>query len=133
MSPEGKVKARIRLRLSKCPVPVYLFMPVQNGMGDATLDFLGCIGGLFFAIEAKAGYGSMTPRQQSTAARMRLAGATVFLLNEDPMRWDAFEDWLTRATAIVALTDDPVPTIPPWAANLLINEQESGDGSSTES
>ena len=103
MTPEGKVKARVRRRLAECPIPVYLFMPVQNGMGEATLDFIGCINGQFFAIETKAGRSVMTPRQVATAHRILGASGMVFVLNEDPATWQLFEQWLVRETAIAAL------------------------------
>jgi hypothetical protein len=103
MTPEGRMKMRVRKRLAECSAPVYLFMPVQNGMGEATLDFIGCIGGKFFGVETKAGYGGMTPRQLHTAMRMREAGAAVFLLNENPEGWHDFDFWLASMAAIAAL------------------------------
>lgn len=133
MTPEGRIKARLRKMLNECPVRIYLFMPVQNGMGDATLDFIGCINGRFFAVETKAGHGVMTPRQVHTAGRMKVTGAAVFLLNEDPVKWQVFEDWLLRQTAIAALEQKELttPQLPQWAADIL-NEGES-NGSRSES
>jgi hypothetical protein len=123
------MKNRVRLRLAQCPVPVYLFMPMQNGMGEATLDFIGCIGGLFFAVETKAERGLLTPRQVHTKARMEAAGAVVFVLNEEPAGWAEFEAWLTRATAISALEhrEPRLVRFPQWATELL--NEEVCDGS----
>jgi hypothetical protein len=122
------VKAHVRARLAACPVPVYLFMPVQNGMGEPSLDFIGCIGGWFFAVETKAGHEIFTPRQQHTAMRMEAAGAAVFLVNEDPATWIVFEDWLIRAAAMAALEqgEQPVPEVPEWAARILNEGVENG-------
>ena len=53
MTPEGKVKARIDRLLKSYGDDLYLFKPVQSGFGTRTLDYLGCILGGFFAIEAK--------------------------------------------------------------------------------
>jgi hypothetical protein len=125
MTPEGRIKFRVRERVRNCSVPVYLFMPVQNGMGEATLDFIGCIGGRFFAIETKAGRGDMTPRQRHTKLRLQTAGATVFLLNEDPAGWLEFDTWLARMVAIVTMEqpEPPVPQLPQWAVE-IINDGE---------
>lgn len=79
-TPESKVKAQIRALLKE--YGAYWHMPVQNGMGAPSLDFVGCHGGLFYAIEAKAGNKQPTPRQESTIAAMRAAGAKVFVVNE---------------------------------------------------
>ena len=80
MTPEGKVKARISAALKTAGA--YYFMPVQNGMGAPSLDYIGCINGKFFAIEAKAGDKQMTLRQARTAETMRGADAAVFLVND---------------------------------------------------
>jgi hypothetical protein len=50
MTPEGKVKARVKRALAALPGKVYSFMPVQTGYGAPTLDFLICYRGRFFAI-----------------------------------------------------------------------------------
>jgi hypothetical protein len=124
------MKNRVRLRIAQCPCAVYLFMPVQNGMGEPSLDFLGCIGGRFFAVETKAGRGRFTPRQEHTAKRMREAGAYVFLLNEDPVVWEEFDLWLAASVAISALEQPErqlAPRFPQWARDLL--NEEVCDGS----
>lgn len=81
-TPEGKVKAKVRLALNTLRdkgYPVYYHMPVQNGMGKPTLDFIGCINGKFFAIETKAPGKKPTERQESTIMEMHKAGAAVFV------------------------------------------------------
>lgn len=81
-TPEGKVKEQVKRALKLLQskgYPVYYHMPVQNGMGKPTLDFIGCIKGQFFAIETKAPGKKPTERQQSTIEDMRKAGAHVFV------------------------------------------------------
>lgn len=80
MTPEGKVKAKVKALLKR--FGAYYHMVVQNGMGAPSLDFVGCHGGLFFSVETKAGNKDMTDRQKQTATEMRKAGAVVFLVNE---------------------------------------------------
>lgn len=81
MTPEGKVKKLIKTYLSS--VGAYLHMPVQNGMGQPSLDFIGCYRGFFFAIEAKAPGKGPSKRQELTIAKMAEAGATVFVIDGD--------------------------------------------------
>ena len=79
-TPEGKVKEKIRevLKLHN----VYAHMPVLNGMGKPSLDFVCCHRGQFFAIEAKAPGKTWTERQLKTKAEMEAAGGTVFLVSK---------------------------------------------------
>lgn len=81
MTPEGKVKAAVKKLLMS--YEAYWHMPVQNGMGAPSLDFVGCHRGRFYAVETKAGNKQMTDRQRMTAAAMKAAGAAVFLINEE--------------------------------------------------
>ncbi len=81
-TPEGKVKLQVKRALKMLQdrgYPVYYHMPVQNGMGKPTLDFIGCIKGQFFAIETKAPGKKPTERQEGTIEDMRKAGAHVFV------------------------------------------------------
>ena len=93
MTPEGKVKAKVKKLLTTHGA--YFHMPVQNGMGKPSLDFVGCHRGCFYAVETKAGNKRMTPRQETTADEMRLAQGVVFLINEVE-GIDLLEEWLTR-------------------------------------
>lgn len=92
-TPEGRVKDRVKVLLKEHGA--YFHMPVQNGMGSPTLDFVGCFRGWFFAIETKAGDKQPTARQELTAKEMREAGAAVFLVN-DVSGLDELEAWLER-------------------------------------
>lgn len=79
MTPEGKVKEKVKRLLKKHNV--YYFMPVQTGMGATTLDFLGCVGGVFFAIETKADEkGKLSKLQEVTAREIKKAGGDVFVI-----------------------------------------------------
>jgi hypothetical protein len=89
-TPEGKVKARIK-RVLDAQTGIYYFMPVQNGFGVATLDYVGWHHGLPFAIEAKADGKVPTPRQEATIEKMVAAGARVFVIDGST---DALEEWL---------------------------------------
>lgn len=78
-TPEGKVKDGIKLLLKR--YGAYYHMPVQNGMGEPTLDFVCCAKGRFFAIEAKALGKLPTPRQEVTISKMKASGAHVFVVD----------------------------------------------------
>jgi hypothetical protein len=81
-TPEAKVKAQVKRALKTLQdkgYPVYYHMPVQNGMGKPTLDFVGCIKGQFFAIETKAPGKKPTERQEATIMEMHKAGAHVIV------------------------------------------------------
>ena len=92
MTPEGKVKEYVKRVLKDHGA--YYYMPVPAGYGAPSLDFVGCIDGWFFAIETKAGKKGMTKRQEVTARAMRQAGATVFLVNDQPETKKVFEEWI---------------------------------------
>lgn len=81
-TPEGKIKAKVSALLRATP-QTYYFMPVQNGMGMATLDYIGAHHGLAFAVETKAPGKKPTPRQEITIAKMREAGIRVFIVDGD--------------------------------------------------
>ena len=92
MTPEGRIKERVK-RLFKEFADLYYHMPVQNGMGAPTLDFICCYRGRYFAVETKAGRGQLTDRQRVTAAAIETAGGVVFKVsNEAELR--ALELWL---------------------------------------
>lgn len=74
---ENLVKKRVREYLME--IGAYTFMPVQMGMGAATLDFLCCYKGRFIAIETKATGKKATKRQELIALAMQEAGAVTIL------------------------------------------------------
>jgi hypothetical protein len=92
-TPEGKVKAKVKTVLKEHGA--YYHMPVQNGMGAPSLDFIGCHRGMYYGIETKAGNKQPTPRQEATINQIRLAGGLAFVINE-VSGWDELREWLTR-------------------------------------
>lgn len=80
-TPEGKVKDKVKAVFKRCGV--YYHMPVQNGMGEPTLDFVACVNGRFFAVETKAPGKKPTQRQLITMDKMRASGAYVFVVSDD--------------------------------------------------
>lgn len=110
MTPEAKVKARINHILQQAN-NVWYFMPVQNGMGKATLDYIGAHHGRAFAIEAKAPGKEPTPRQLVTIIGMKRAGITVFVVDgtedhpiEPLMRWLGFTPEVKDAVDVFGMT-----------------------------
>lgn len=78
MTPEGRVKAKVKALLKS--YGAYYHMPVQNGMGKPSLDFVCCHKGRFLAIETKTEKGKLTTRQQVTMDEMQKAGAIVLVI-----------------------------------------------------
>ncbi len=79
MTPEGRVKALVRLQLRKefgrrC----YAFWPVQTGRGARTLDCLFCVDGRFFAVETKRPGANLTDIQKDTRDDICFAGGIVY-------------------------------------------------------
>lgn len=97
MTPEGKVKTKIKLLLDDYHGSVYYYMPVPGGYGRPTLDYLGSANGWFFAIEAKAPGKSPTARQQGTIEEIAEAGGRVFKIDGDAAL-AVFSDWLWEVT-----------------------------------
>lgn len=79
MTPEGRTKDAVKAVLKEHGA--YYHMPVQNGMGQATLDFNGCMKGRHFSIETKYNK-KLTPRQELTKADIEKAGGKVFVIGE---------------------------------------------------
>lgn len=94
-TPEGKIKAKVTAALKKAfeEKTVYYLMPVQAGMGPATLDYIACCKGHFFAIETKAPGKKPTPRQVACKLFIERAGGTVFIIdNADQV--PALKQWI---------------------------------------
>ena len=82
MTPEAKVKAKIKDILKE--LGCYSFSPIggaysQNGVPD----IIGCLHGIFFGIEAKAGKGKTTALQDRELQRIRDAGGVAMIVNEE--------------------------------------------------
>jgi hypothetical protein len=79
MTPEGKAKKKVKDLLALYP-HVWYDMPVPSGYGKSTLDFIGCISGLMFAVETKAENGKLTDRQTACMNAILAAGGAVFVV-----------------------------------------------------
>jgi hypothetical protein len=81
-TPEAKVKDKIKAILKEHGV--YYAMPIGTGYGNAGVpDFLCCVDGRFFAIEAKANGGKTTALQDKNLRDIEIAGGVTCILNED--------------------------------------------------
>lgn len=81
-TPESKVKAKIKLILQAHGV--YYAMPIGTGYGNSGVpDFLCCVGGLFLAIEAKAGGNRPTALQEQNMRRIRESGGVALVIDEN--------------------------------------------------
>lgn len=92
-TPESKIKNEVKKILNEFAgdgmpfpdntmhKPLKAFWPVQNGMGSPSLDCLVCYYGLMIAIETKAPGKKPTPRQETTIAEYRAAGAIVLVID----------------------------------------------------
>ncbi len=80
MTPEGRVKAKVKKALDKLGTDCWRFMPVQTGFGSPALDFLLSIRGRFVAIETKAPGKVLTPLQEQTKAAIEAAGGIVLVV-----------------------------------------------------
>jgi hypothetical protein len=90
MTPEGRVKAKVKRVLEW--YRAYYHMPVQNGMGKPSLDFIGCSNGFYFGVETKAPGEKPTKRQEVTIDEILRAKGKVFVINGDCTELEA---WLT--------------------------------------
>lgn len=99
MTPEGKVKARVKKVLADSQRYGYIYSnwPVPVGFGVPTLDCLGAINGLAFAIETKAPGEKPTQRQAATIEVMRRAGMAVFVIDGDTTE---LEGWLDEHSGL---------------------------------
>lgn len=76
---ERDVKRALKIRLDN--LGTYWVMPVQRGMGKATLDFLVCWRGLFFGIETKRPGEVPSPRQELIIETIQAAGGRTLVID----------------------------------------------------
>lgn len=82
MTPEGKVKARLKKHLDE--MGIYHFSPFQAGMGRAGVpDVICCFEGRFVAFECKAGNNKPTALQEREMNAIRTAKGLAFVINEE--------------------------------------------------
>lgn len=105
MTPEGRVKAKVRKLLSSYP-GLYQHWPVPGGYGRSTVDVLGCYRGRFFCVEAKAEGRKPTLRQEKMLEDMQLAmGRTFVVAGVDSSAFGELRAWLDKLTETI--DDDP--------------------------
>ena len=81
MTPEGKVKLRVKLLLTS--INAYYFLPATHGYGSSGIpDIVACINGRFVGIECKAGKGKTTALQEKNLNAISQAGGLSIVVNE---------------------------------------------------
>jgi hypothetical protein len=108
MTPEGKVKAKVKAHLKK--VGCYFEMPVPSGYGKSGLDFVGCYRGFYFQIEAKAEGNEPTPRQRATILDIQRAGGGAGWGHDADAIIESFEEWRTAVDQIVRVVEKDTQT-----------------------
>ena len=82
MTPEGKVKEKAKRILES--IGAYYFIPATGGYGRSGVpDIVGCLNGVFFAIECKANGGRPTALQLREIERINVAGGFAIVVDED--------------------------------------------------
>jgi pantoate kinase len=95
-TPESKVKAKIKAILKKHDI--YYAMPIGTGYGNSGVpDFLCCLNGKFFAIEAKAGKGTTTALQEKNLKAIRDSGGVTAVIYETNIA--DLEAWVAKECA----------------------------------
>jgi Holliday junction resolvase len=92
MTPEAKVKKVVTMQLQARGA--YYFFPVSGGYGRSGVpDIVGCLDGVFFGIECKAGKNKPTALQWKNINDINKAGGYALVVNEDNMRsfWQEIE------------------------------------------
>lgn len=86
MTPEGKVKARLKKQLDE--MGIYHFAPFQAGMGSSGVpDVICCANGFFVGIECKKDAKTApTALQTKHANDIQRSNGVAFLFNGDNMR-----------------------------------------------
>jgi len=108
MTPEGKVKAKVKSWLYKTFPSVFEFMPVSNGMGKhgipdhvccvpvtITDDMVGQTIGVFVGIEAKTSVGKLSKHQERRLEEITNAGGIVEVVYGTDEGFDRMVESLT--------------------------------------
>lgn len=97
MTPEGKVKEKIKAILKECGV--YYTMPLGSGLGKKGVpDFLCCVAGQFLGIEAKAGKGKLTKLQEIEHEKIAAANGVCLVVREEDL--DKLPHYLAHLVAV---------------------------------
>lgn len=100
MTPEGKVKGKVRKILDAYGTELYYFSPAANGYGRVGIpDIIVCYKGMFFGIECKAGSNTPTALQTKELAAIRAAGGEAIVVNEDNI--ESVHEVLLRITTTI--------------------------------
>jgi Holliday junction resolvase len=84
MTPEAKVKKVVAKQLKE--LEAYYFYPATGGYGRSGVpDIIGCLQGMFFGIECKAGKNTPTPLQEKNLLDITLADGFALVVNEENM------------------------------------------------
>jgi hypothetical protein len=83
MTPEGRIKAKVKRLFKNYGADLYDFWPVQSGLGEQTLDCLASHLGQFFAVETKRDGKDLTAYQKMTRDDIIAAGGVVFRVSND--------------------------------------------------
>jgi hypothetical protein len=78
---ERTIKLAVKKRLKELGPECYSHWPVQIGLGDPTLDCVGCYQGVYFAIETKRPGAKPTKLQWVTIENIQAAGGQVFVID----------------------------------------------------
>ncbi len=90
-TPEVKVKKQCVALLNS--YGMYYFFPVANGYGRVGIpDIIACINGHFLGIECKAGANKPTALQEAEMEKIRSAGGSTLVINEDNI--NKLKEWL---------------------------------------
>lgn len=90
-TPEVKVKKQCTALLNAHGV--YYFFPVASGYGRVGIpDIIACCQGHFLGIECKAGKNKPTALQEAEMLKIRNAGGTTLVINEDNI--NELQEWL---------------------------------------
>ena len=93
MTPEGKVKAKVKKKLDEAKA--YYFMPATGGYGKSGVpDIVACVNGWFIGIECKAGTNKPTALQQNNLNAIKASGGTALVINENNI--NELEDFLIQ-------------------------------------
>lgn len=95
MTPEGKVKAKVKRLLDKYKAR-YEYWPVPYGYGASSLDCIICFRGRFIGVETKAPGGKPTDRQKMIIRQMRDAGALVFVIDGENGEFEQLAAYLEQ-------------------------------------
>ena len=83
-TPEGRVKQIVGRKLKQ--LGAYYFFPATGGYGRSGVpDIIGCLDGMFFGIECKAGGNKPTALQSKNLTNIELAGGIAVVVNEKNM------------------------------------------------